>query len=499
MKNHKLLYTSSYDRGLEYILAMWPEIKKKYKDATLDICYGWNTFDQLLANNPERQQWKLTMISLMHQEGITDHGRIGKAELKELRQKCGILAYPSHFYEIFCISAVEAALDGVVPVVTSLGALNETVLNGVVVDGDITKKEVQKEYLEALLALMNDEDRRHKLAKKGMEWAKKFAWQDVARYWSNEMKTVNNDVKVTVFTPSIRKGWWNIMSDNLNKQSYKNFEWIIVDDYPEDRSEVAKEYAKKYNLDIKYLRGKPRKKVRTYGLCNANNTALDSATGDIMVFLQDFILIPLDGLEQVVTLYKRNPTALQGLPDMYFSIKGDIDKTKEDWFDGKTDVVDKFIRQNVRIANLGLRKTDNCRDYEQNYGAIPVKVARELGGWWEFYDESLGYDNADIAWRALKTGHEIIIDETNVAICLDLWPVLNYTKENGGEDRGRRLNDPRFYWMLKMLKDGRLPLKRNQEIDDTIDLQYDMPKDVKTDDAQTWMEKNIEEVVKKWL
>jgi hypothetical protein len=499
MKNHKLIYTSSYDRGLEWLLQMWPSIKSKYKDATLDVCYGWNTFDQLLANNPERQAWKVSMISSMKQEGITDYGRIGKDELRKLRQECGILAYPSHFFEIFCISAVEAQLDGCVPVVTDLGALSEVVKYGVLVDGDITQKETQKEYLEVLLDLMGDEDRRKKLSLKGMEWAKTFDWKKIAKLWSDEMKTKDESVKVTVYSPTIRKGWWNLMADNLNKQSYKNFEWLIVDDFPEDRSAVAKEYATKYNLDIRYFRGKERKVKRTYSLANANNTALEHAKGEVLLFLQDFILPPLDGIEQVVALYKRNPTALQGLPDMYFSVKNAVSLDKEDWFDGKTDVVDKFIRQNVRIANLGLRKTENCRDYEQNYGAIPVKVARELGGWWEFYDESLGYDNTDIAYRALKSGHEIIIDETNVAICLDLWPILKGSAENGGEDRGRRLNDPRFYWMVKMIKDGKLPLVRTQEKDDTINLQYEIPKEVKTDDAQTWMEENIVEVVKKWL
>lgn len=498
MKNHKLIYTSSYDRGLEWLLQMWPNIKQKYKDATLDICYGWNTFDQLLANNPERQAWKAHMISSMSQEGITEHGRIGKKELKELRQQCGILAYPSHFYEIFCISAVEAALDGVVPVVTALGALNETVPFGVIVEGDITHTEVRKKYLEELLALMGNEGKRKKLAIQGMEWAKKYSWVNIAKDWEKEFKTKDESVKVTVYTPTIRKGWWNIMSDNLNKQTYKNFEWIIVDDYPEDRSNIAKKYAQKYNLDIQYLRGKPRKVKRTYGLCNANNTALEHSKGEIMVFLQDFILMPLDGIEQIVTLYKRNPTTLQGLPDMYFYSKDTPDTSKEDWFDGKTDEVGQFIRQNIRIANLGLRPSSNPMDYEQNYGAIPVKIARELGGWHEFFDEGLGWDNTEIAYRAMLKGYPIIIDETNVAICLDHWKALEGTQEHGLE-RERRLNDPRYLWMKTMIKAGRLPLVRSQESDDKIDLQYEVPKEIDSKDAEKWMFKHMEEIVKKWL
>jgi glycosyltransferase involved in cell wall biosynthesis len=499
MKNHKLIYQSSYDRGLEHLLAMWPTIKEKYPDATLDICYGWNTFDKLAANNPERMNWKVQMISAMSQDGITDHGRIGKDELKALRQECGILAYPSHFFEIFCISVVEAELDGVVPVTTNIGALNETNNCGIIIEGDITKLEVQKEYLEALLDLMGDESKRKKMSDKGKEWAKQYDWKNIAEKWVEEFKSTDQSVKLSVYTPTIRKGWINLMAENLSKSTYKNFEWLVVDDYPEDRSKVFKEYAEKYHLDIKYLRGKPRKIKRHYGLCNANNTALENSTGEVLVFLQDFILIPTDGLEQIVTLYKRNPTSLQGLPDMYFSIKGDVDSTKEDWFDGKTDVVGKFIRQNIRIANLGLRKTNNPRDYEQNYGAIPVKVAKELGGWYEFYDEALGYDNTEIAWRALKMGYEIIIDETNVAICLDLWPLLKGKAENGGEERARRYNDARYMYMQKMIEDGKLSLVRKQEVDDTIDLQHEPPKEISNDDIEKYWIGNLDAIVDDWI
>lgn len=494
MRNHKLLYSSSYDRGLEWLLQMWPNIRQKFPDAELHCAYGWDTFDKMLANNPERQQWKVHMISSMSQEGITEHGRLGKKELQELRESCGILAYPSHFYEIFCISAVEAQKDGVVPIVPMFGALSETVEGGIIVEGDINDKEVRKDYLNQLLDLMGNEDKRKKLAKKGMEFAKKFDYKNIALQWDKEFKSKDESVKVTVFTPTIRKGWWNLMGNNLNKQTYKNFEWIIVDDYPEDRSKTAKEYAEKYNLDIKYLRGKKRKIKRTYGLCNANNTMLENATGEIIVFLQDFVIIPLDGIEQVVTLYKRNPRALQGLPDMYFYSKDKPDTSKEDWFDGNTDQTGQFIRQNIRIANLGLRPTSNPMDYEQNYGAIPTAVAKELGGWWEFYDFGLGFDNTSIAFRALQAGCEIIIDETNVAICIDHWEALRGKDENGGMDRARRLNDPIYYFEMDMIKVGKLPLKRTQEIDDQIELSYIVPKEVTDDKMNDWILANREKL-----
>jgi glycosyltransferase involved in cell wall biosynthesis len=350
-----------------------------------------------------------------------------------------------------------------------------------------------------LLNLMGDETKRKELSDKGRGWAKQFSWENVASSWADEFDVRDRRTRITVYTPTIRRGWWNIMGNNLAKQTYRNFEWVIIDDYPKDRSDIAKEYAKKYSLDIQYFRGKERKIQRTYGLCNANNTVMEKATGEVLVFLQDFILIPDDALEQIAVMYKKNPDCLQALPDMYFAPKIKPDKEKEDWFNGETDIIGKFIRKNIRLQNQGLRFTDNPMDFEQNYGAVPLKIVKELGGWHEFYDESLGFDNTDMAYRCLKAGYKILIDETNIAVCLNIWPTLAGTQENGGIDRSRRLNDPRYHWMIDMINQNRLPLKRTQQIDDLIDLQYTIPKEIKDIDAVKWMKENLEKIIAPWL
>ncbi len=497
MRNHKLIYTSSYDRGLEHILLMWPKIKKMYPDATLDCFYGWNTFDSLCSNNPERLQWKQKMLELFKQKGVTEHGRVGKKELAKWYDTCGILAYPSHFYEIFCISAVDAQAHGCVPVTTDIGALVEVVKGGVIIAGNINDAYVHDQYLEQLLSLMDDRKRWIELSQAGKKWAYNFTWEKMAEKWSRLFQEKNESVKLTVYTPTIRRGWWNIMANNLSLQTYKNFEWIIVDDYPKDRSDTAREYAKKYGLNIRYMRGKSRKVKRTYALCNANNTAMKGASGDVLVFLQDFILIPEDGLEQIATLHRRNPDCLLAFPDAYYEPKIKPDKEKEDWFNGNCDVIGNFIRQNIRIQNKGLRYSDNPMDFEQNYGALPVKIARELGGWHEWFDEGLGWDNTDMAWRALQDGYKILIDETNIAVCIDHWKTLAGTTEHGLE-RERRLNDPRYYFMQGMVTSGKMPLKRTQEEDDKLELLYEMPKDVPKGDEVKWLKENVDSIVDKW-
>jgi hypothetical protein len=165
---------------------MWPKIKEKFPDTTLDICYGWDLFLKAYSNNPERLKWMDKVSELMKQEGITHHGKIGQDKLKELRKQCGIWAYTTDFEEINCIGALECQDDGVVPCVINKAALKETVGSGVKIDGEIWDPAVREEYLKQLLDLMGDEKKWKAEQIKGKEFVKKFYRQEIANLWIKE-------------------------------------------------------------------------------------------------------------------------------------------------------------------------------------------------------------------------------------------------------------------------------------------------------------------------
>jgi glycosyltransferase involved in cell wall biosynthesis len=179
----KLFYGSSYDRGLEHLLQMWPKIKEAYKDAELHICYGWELFDAAYQNNPERMKWKEHMNKLMEHPGIIHHGRVGKDELKKIEQECDIWAYPTHFQETCCITAMDCQLHGTVPATIDLAALSETVQSGFKLKCDIYDQECKDKWLESILELMGDKKRLEEERKKGKEWAKQWSWEKVSRRW----------------------------------------------------------------------------------------------------------------------------------------------------------------------------------------------------------------------------------------------------------------------------------------------------------------------------
>ena len=144
-----------------------------------------------------------------------------------------------------------------------------------------------------------------------------------------------------------------------------------------------------------------------------------------------------------------------------------------------------------------MRETDNPFDFEINYGAIPRKILEDANGFWEFMDDGLGYDNTNIAYVALKMGYRIILDDTNVAKCINLWPHIGGTSQNI-LSRERILNPPRWKWFVRQVENKTLPLKRDEKIDEKIKLDFEVPKEVEDKDAATWVNEHAEEISQKW-
>lgn len=220
MRNPKLvIYGSSYDRGLQHLLDIWPDVKKEVPDAELRIFYGWILFDRVFGNNPERQAWKEKINKLMEQTGITHLGRISHEACIEEHKNAGIWAYPTHFGEISCITAMRAQAYGSIPVVIDYAALKETVQYGVKVDGDIYEEETKEKYKKELIALLKDEKRQDEIRGPMMKWARnKFTWENVAKQWSEEFSST-----------SLEKQVEELMEDN---QTLKAWELVKDTDSP---------------------------------------------------------------------------------------------------------------------------------------------------------------------------------------------------------------------------------------------------------------------------
>lgn len=143
-KPHSFIWSSSPDRGLDHLLGMWAEIRDMWPDATLDIYYGWDNVDALMGPaRPWLRPFKERVQRMSKQDGVTWHGRIGQRQLAQEMLKHQFWLYPSSlpielgsepWNETFCITALEAQLAGVIPVMPRHGALPERFYYGVLED-----------------------------------------------------------------------------------------------------------------------------------------------------------------------------------------------------------------------------------------------------------------------------------------------------------------------------------------------------------------------------
>ena len=182
---HKMIYASSYDRGLANLLLIWEKVKKEVPDAELNIFYGWDLFDKFFRDNPERMAWKTKMVEMMQQPGIVEHGRIPQKELVKEFQRSGIFAYPTDFQEISCQNAMLAQKYGAIPIVTDFAALRETVQYGKKLkDIDITSTEGKEKYAQELIEALKNTTWQEEERKRMLEGVKNsFRWEDIAKQW----------------------------------------------------------------------------------------------------------------------------------------------------------------------------------------------------------------------------------------------------------------------------------------------------------------------------
>lgn len=181
----RAIYTSSYDRGLVNLLNIWPDVKKEVPEAELHIFYGWDTWLKMEQIGVRNKNIRLAITEMMNQPGVFEHGRVGHKQLIKELNKSGVYAYPSHFEEISCISAMKAQACGCVPVTTDYAALAETVKIGIKIKGK--GGDTNEEYKKNLIEILKDENGQKEIREMLISNKSIFGWDKVANQWKSQL------------------------------------------------------------------------------------------------------------------------------------------------------------------------------------------------------------------------------------------------------------------------------------------------------------------------
>lgn len=171
----RCIYCSVPDRGLDQLLDMWPEIKKRVPHASLVI-----TSDYTLWGNPTpaNERHKLAWAG---QPDVQFVGNIPRGQLVKEQLKAVCQPYPCIYDELFCIASAECQVAGAYPVTTNKGALQTTNMASVVNDRTMFLDEIEL-VLNGSEELLHNDD--------VVATAKlRFDWDVICRKWERLFET----------------------------------------------------------------------------------------------------------------------------------------------------------------------------------------------------------------------------------------------------------------------------------------------------------------------
>lgn len=192
-----LVNTSSPDRSMDVLPKLFKEVKKRVPQARLKWAYGWDIFDIHFEGDAKMMKWKDDIIKDMADAGIENMGRLSQKDCAKLYLEGHILAYPTEFAEIDCITVKKAQACGCIPVTTDFGALDESVRFGVKVHSPkdnhtwsrpfqfsygLDNDKIQSQWVDAVVSELQKPlgDTSEMKA-----WTEQFHWDTISNLWIN--------------------------------------------------------------------------------------------------------------------------------------------------------------------------------------------------------------------------------------------------------------------------------------------------------------------------
>jgi glycosyltransferase involved in cell wall biosynthesis len=188
---HRLVYSSSPDRGLHILLELWPQIRAEIPDAELRVLYGFDNLEKAAAARQDPRELALVakLKEGLKQEGIVNRGRVSPSDLALTFLSAGVWAAPSWFSETFCISCVEAMAAGLHIVTTPVAALKEVALPPAVLVPGVIEDPYAAQTPEFLAEFFHQTIQAMRRAEVGpAEYQRPYGLDELAKEWDEMLR-----------------------------------------------------------------------------------------------------------------------------------------------------------------------------------------------------------------------------------------------------------------------------------------------------------------------
>jgi glycosyltransferase involved in cell wall biosynthesis len=203
---HKMVYSSSPDRGLQTAIVAMPAIRQRVPDAELHVFYGFKTWEaSARANGAQDQMNIIALLKRLLEEGkphgVHFHDRVDQARLAREFTSAGVWGYPTWFTETSCITAMEAQAAGLRVITSPIAALTETVADrGKMINGDWLSPEYKVAYVDAVVDAMTRTDDSDRVAMAEFA-ARNFGLDSLAVEWDEMLHRVIDEVERDIVVP----------------------------------------------------------------------------------------------------------------------------------------------------------------------------------------------------------------------------------------------------------------------------------------------------------
>lgn len=184
---NQAIYCSAPDRGLDYLLDMWPEIKERVPDSKLAVTGSfalWGVSDE--ENNRIFGEIYNKISKL---KDVTVFQRLSKQELAKLQAKSEVMLYPTDFNEMFCISALECFAVGTPIISSKKAAMIERVesgKNGFLIDLPYKSSDYRKEFIDKACGFFENQNMKSAFSKSALDSSTNMNFEQLAKEWEVE-------------------------------------------------------------------------------------------------------------------------------------------------------------------------------------------------------------------------------------------------------------------------------------------------------------------------
>jgi len=201
----KVIWASSHDRGLHWLLEAWPKVVNRVPHANLHIFYDFNGVDVFSkmencdkSTEPGRrfnelgQRSRYTLEALRRMEGkknVFTHKSVSRARIQQEMSTSEVLAYPLnpiHYTETFGVTVLEACSSGTVPVICSDDCFGE-LWAPASYSVEAPYYEHKEEFIDKLCSVLSDDKLRDRLSKNAIEYSSKFDWSVLGHLFEETM------------------------------------------------------------------------------------------------------------------------------------------------------------------------------------------------------------------------------------------------------------------------------------------------------------------------